>query len=243
MLQLVSLNGRWRDALAVTVIAGFGISGIVGPLELERKHRYININCRTGSLNMLMDWEWFGCDLLNVWCKTETTFPALVGSDVWKMSFIFLRVGVELEGGCSSAGAGRSLFVRLGGLTPGSSCSQVKMFLRNKIHRNCFPNVSCFGSKHLLKWVCCKGWAHPHNKKHIQPNSLFYCYLHLNCRNTFGKYMFLQKTGLCETLLFFSFSFQFSIVTELTWVRNRYIIPYLGSKHPSWSSKYQVFCP
>lgn len=190
---------------------------------------------------MLMDWEWFGCDLLNVWCKTETTFPALVGSDVWKMSFIFLRVGVELEGGCSSVGAGRSLFVRLGGLTPGSSCSQVKMFLRNKIHRNCFPNVSCFGSKHLLKWVCCKGWAHPHNKKHIQPNSLFYCYLHLNCRNTFGKYMFLQKTGLCETLLFFSFSFQFSIVTKLTWVRNRYIIPYLGSKHPSWSSKYQVF--
>lgn len=43
MLQLVSLNGRWRDALAVTVIAGFGISGIVGPLELEREaslHQY-----------------------------------------------------------------------------------------------------------------------------------------------------------------------------------------------------------
>lgn len=139
--------------------------GLLAHWSWSEKHRYININCRTGSLNMLIDWEWFGCDLLNVWCKTETTFPALAGSDVWKMSFIFLRVGVELEGGCSSVGAGRPLFVRLGGLTPGSSRSQVKMFLRNKIHRNCFPNVSCFGSKHLLKWVCCKGWAHPHNKK------------------------------------------------------------------------------
>lgn len=63
-----------------------------------------------------------------------------------------------------------------------------------------------------------KGWAHPHKKKkkHIQPNSLFYCYLHLNRRDTFVKYMFLQKTkNKKKNRVMWNFTFlwfQFSIL-------------------------------
>lgn len=75
---------RWGNVLTVTVIAGFGISGIGCPTGVRGGEASLHQSLWASLQDLVSCWyQWvgrerfFGHESLNAWCKTVTTFSPL----------------------------------------------------------------------------------------------------------------------------------------------------------------------
>lgn len=165
MTQLVTLTGKRRDVLTVTVIAGFGINRIVGYRSWRGSIVASLWAAVRDLLSSRIDWELLEHGLLKVWWNIVTRVTGVWCFRFCKMCLLFSLFGVALEGGCSSAGACWPLFARLVVWPP------AVLVHMSKCLKRLFPWMYCesFWLEASAKWVWCTGWAHSHykKKKHI----------------------------------------------------------------------------